>query len=65
MKHFVMILIGAVLLYGGWQLTSPLDQKECKQNVCPPCTATHCVRHVTTHLIDHRVLHTCFTFTLI
>ena len=27
MKHFVMILIGALVLYGGWQLTSPLTRK--------------------------------------
>lgn len=27
MKHFVMILIGALVLYGGWQLTSPLIRK--------------------------------------
>lgn len=33
MKHFVMILIGAVLLYGGWQLTSPLTRKHASKTI--------------------------------
>ena len=33
MKHFVMILIGALVLYGGWQLTSPLTRKNASKTL--------------------------------
>ncbi len=41
MKHFVMILIGVVLLYGGWQLTSPLIRKNASKTI-----ARHALRLV-------------------